>query len=916
MKIKVLLFLSLTILFNGCNNLSGQTSENYTRLFCELLNVHLQKDLNKPLFCVDVNGSNYFFDKYINLLTEESETTFADNKILAKINRFNISDAEIRFSIEFVNISDDTLEIENLVPFGNSDENTFITASGPWELARARLFRPGKSPVSLMLPDNVWELGYSSFSVNENTSLCALARRINWKDSARRRYSTLVFPNGSVQYDFYINKFSGEWQNGLKLIFRDKYLYDLDEFDNSLFEREDLKWIRSKYILLDVMAWDDRFYNRDSLEYSYQKYIDEGENYLGGYDIFAIWPTWPTLGLDERNQWEMYETLPGGLTRLREISDDLHNKGIKFYISYNPWDQSTRNQDHHNGMTKIISALDADGVTLDTRGKSSFELQEAADKAKPGVVMFSEGMAVVKDMPGIISGRAHNAIFMQPVLNLNKLIKPEFAIFRVIDAAEVTFKREASISFFNGYGNELNMFRPGRPGYLNDDLIYLGYLTKVLRENTSVFHNNNWTPLIESKADNIFINEWMTEEKRLYTIFSLVPQGFSGNLFEIEKKNSETHFIDLINHREIEIDTSENSIGIHLQIGGFNNFDLGSRKEGSVACVVEFNKYLSTKINNGTISIKRDKGTRVIITSGNPSYQNIGKEFINNEFEIDLYKTFPGSQGKFVVQLFDEEELIDENILFVKPGIPQLVSSKKQDTFAQNLKNMIRVNGGEYEYFSTHGDDFIPYPDNSEKKKIIMKDFYIDKFPVTNSEYKKFIDESGYIPVDTSNYLKHWINGIYKSVDENKPVVFLSIEDAEAFANWHCKRLPSAVEWQYAAQAGDGKNIYPWGSEFDSTKCNYGTENLTNVDQFPSGSNSIGIFDLVGNVWQMTSDRYYNGSYYLIIIKGGSYFKPSSSWWYVQGGPQPLNFDQWLLQVSPGFERNSTVGFRCVSDIK
>lgn len=49
-------------------------------------------------------------------------------------------------------------------------------------------------------------------------------------------------------------------------------------------------------------------------------------------------------------------------------------------------------------------------------------------------------------------------------------------------------------------------------------------------------------------------------------------------------------------------------------------------------------------------------------------------------------------------------------------------------------------------------------------------------------------------------------------------------------------------------------------------------------------------------------------------MKGGSYYNPTSSWWYVQGGPRELDYRQYLLRVSQGFERNSTVGFRCVKD--
>ena len=52
------------------------------------------------------------------------------------------------------------------------------------------------------------------------------------------------------------------------------------------------------------------------------------------------------------------------------------------------------------------------------------------------------------------------------------------------------------------------------------------------------------------------------------------------------------------------------------------------------------------------------------------------------------------------------------------------------------------------------------------------------------------------------------------------------------------------------------------------------------------------------------------------LLVGGSYFRPASSYWYIQGGPRELYFRQYLLRVSPSFERNSTVGFRCVKDAK
>ena len=100
----------------------------------------------------------------------------------------------------------------------------------------------------------------------------------------------------------------------------------------------------------------------------------------------------------------------------------------------------------------------------------------------------------------------------------------------------------------------------------------------------------------------------------------------------------------------------------------------------------------------------------------------------------------------------------------------------------------------------------------------------------------------------------------------------------------------------------------------DPRMTNIGDDRLHPVGDFPKGANPYGLQDLVGSVWQLTNDVYESGSYRYIMMKGGSYFKPSASWWYVQGGPRELHYRQYLLRVSQGFERNSTVGFRCVKD--
>jgi formylglycine-generating enzyme required for sulfatase activity len=225
---------------------------------------------------------------------------------------------------------------------------------------------------------------------------------------------------------------------------------------------------------------------------------------------------------------------------------------------------------------------------------------------------------------------------------------------------------------------------------------------------------------------------------------------------------------------------------------------------------------------------------------------------------------------------------------------------------------MVLVPGGRVIADLSSNDDFIPHP-RPDEASVEVDSFYIDRYPVTNEMYYRFISESSYLPDDTSMYLRHWISGKYRRGEEKYPVVYLSLSDMEAYAAWADKRLPTEAEWQLAAR-GPGDRLWPWGGSEPSERLCNSSGSLCKVDKHPAGRSPYGVEDLVGNVWQMTSDLYFNGTNYFGIIKGGSYYKPASSWWYIQGGPQPLNRTQMLLFTAPGLDRNSTVGFRCVKD--
>jgi iron(II)-dependent oxidoreductase len=897
-----------------------QISNNRIASLTDSINIY---PVGRPLISFEVNQKEYSSDQQSPLIISYQTKAYDRSGVYG--------------TIQFLNSTSDTLTLSNVVPFGRMNTMAYITGLGTHRLSRTHLFIPERKPINVIVPDNAWELGYSSIIINDKVNLFGLVRRdaASLAHATRKRFETILAPGGSVTYDFYGDLFTGNWQAGLREVFQKRYLYDVKDFDDTLYRREDLAWIRKAYVMHLMMAWDKDFYDDTKGGPQFKNFYEKGVRQFGGDDVLCIWPTWPTLGVDQRNQFDLYRDLPGGLPGLQTAANALRNVGTKLFVAYNPWDESTRAEGHIKGLTDLLSGTSADGVVLDTKGESSRELQDAADNVKPGVVMYSEGMAVPKDMQGIISGRVHNALYYPPMLNLNKFIRPDFAIFRVAEVYKEPIQREYAVAFFNGYGTEINQFAPGHPEWEDEQNLYLGRTTKILRENNKAF-TTDYEPLIPTLHDSVWVNKWHANERTLYTIFSLKTEGFHDMLFEIP--DSKNRLIDLWKHEEVETKTINGKTYVVSNIDGFDSRDLGTNNEGNVSCVASFNPTLLIQIKGDRL-IGNYKGDHIKIWKGNPAYHREPLKISDpaGGINVSLSRDLGRYEGKIVVQAFHEDDLVDEQILYLKPGTPRLISERDHTTPNKKiLSNMVIIPAGKLTIRYTQGDEFIPYPKDHEGEVISFDSFAMNKYPVTNFDFKKFLDATDYHPTDTANFLKHWIHHQIPKGQENFPVTYISHEDALAYATWAGKRLPTELEWQYAAQTFKA-NEWPWKQltpvtrketyvtetltvknieGIDSRNCNLGDGQLYAVGKYKKGVNPLGLYDLVGSVWQLTNDIYESGSYRYIIMKGGSYFKPSSSWWYVQGGPRELHYRQFLLRVSQGFERNATVGFRCVADLK
>ena len=144
--------------------------------------------------------------------------------------------------------------------------------------------------------------------------------------------------------------------------------------------------------------------------------------------------------------------------------------------------------------------------------------------------------------------------------------------------------------------------------------------------------------------------------------------------------------------------------------------------------------------------------------------------------------------------------------------------------------------------------------------------FYMDKYEVTNAQYKAFVDanpewQKDHVPqkYHMHYYLYDWDGNNYPRGKGNHPVTRVGWYGAMAYARWAGKRLPTEAEWEKAARGGFFGKKYPWGNIIDSSMTNYGKpwQNppaTTAVGQYPA--NGYGLYDMAGNAKEWCLDEY------------------------------------------------------------
>ncbi|UGQ46722.1 formylglycine-generating enzyme family protein [Massilia endophytica] len=673
-----------------------------------------------------------------------------------------------------------------------------------------------------------------------------------------------------------VNNYADSWRKELT-IWRHEHKIRAG-YDGSRYDREDLAWSQRNFVHTQMMVEDRYFYDPVKGEYTVDRYLDDLERRFGGIDSVLIWYVYPNIGIDNRNQTMLASDMPGGLEGLKKAVEAFQKRGVRVFLPTMPWDNGTRpeGKEDWEAVTDLAVKLNADGVNGDTYNGVPRVYADCADKAKQPLIFQPEGSLTADEALqwnqqtwGKASTETIPAVSKVKWLESRHMVNLENRWCR--DRTD-----DFHYMFFNGVGytaweNVWGIWNQ----FTDRDGEALRRISTIYRQFPEQLVSPGWEPYVTALQQNVFASRFPANGVTLWTIVNRNEYEVNGEQLIVPHTEGRQYY------------DVWNGVPIAPRIQG----------EGEAA-TASFDLTLEVKGFGAIVGV--DKGMAV---QGMDAF----------------LKKMAGMAAQPLRSFSGAWKPLPQKMIDIAPTKPAAAAPEGMVAIPAGTFDFV-VTGIEVEGYTWAGMDF-QYPWESiarraHRRRMDMKPFYIDKYNVTNAQFKAFLDASGYKPRDAHNFLKDWDNGAPRKGWENKPVTWVGLEDARAYAAWAGKRLPHEWEWQYAAQGTDGR-LYPWGDQWNDAAApakNKGRELLppADVDAHPQGASPFGVMDLVGNVWQWTSE-FEDEHTRAAALRGGSSYFPQTSHWYF---PQAHRLDQHgkYLLMAPAKDRSGMLGFRCVVD--
>lgn len=658
-------------------------------------------------------------------------------------------------------------------------------------------------------------------------------------------------------------------------------------YDPANYDRPELTWAQRNPIQPQVMVEDRYLYDPGERRYTVEKYLADVERRYGGVDSVLIWPCYPNIGADARNTEDMFRAMPGGWSGVRIMVEDFHRAGVRVLFPIMVWDLGTRDPGRPwaDILPEMLAEAGADGLngdTMDAVTRDYFENSVAA--GRPLVLEPELGLRGAVDALAwnTQSWGYWNYDTRVPMVSVNKWLEPRHTV-HVNDRWSKSKTDMLQAAFFNGTGLETWENVWGIWNQLTDrDAEAVRRVAAIERRFPLLLTSQEWKPHTSTlQSHNVFASRWPGENGQiLWTLVNRGGDDTAGDQLSVPHRPG-IHYFDLWHGTELTAAIAGNraTLAFAIERKGFGAIlacrrgDLGDDFEAFLGAMRESARLPLVSFSAAN-TVLPQRMTPIARTS-RPDPAPAGMVYV------------PGGAYHYV------------------------------------------VSGTEIEGGDAPGVDVqYPWEDHPRRNHahtVEITPFSMDRTPVTNAEFKRFLDATSYRPEDSANFLSDWEwrdpdDPRYPTEWAAKPVTWVSIEDARVYASWAGRRLPHGWEWQYAAQGTDRRR-YPWGDVWDPARVPAtfsGRDRLAppdDVHAHPYGASPFGVLDMVGNVWQWT-DEFTDERTRAAIVRGGSYYRALGSHWYFPSDENAYRLDRHnkYLLMAPCRDRAATIGFRTVAD--
>jgi iron(II)-dependent oxidoreductase len=243
----------------------------------------------------------------------------------------------------------------------------------------------------------------------------------------------------------------------------ERWLHDLEHwraerririaYDAARYELPALEWTQSSFIQPQMMVHDRFFYDPVAGRYTVDRYLDDLEKRYGGIDAVLIWATYPNMGLDDRDQLEMVESMPGGVAGVRQMVEDFHHRGVSVLFPMMMWDQGTHNpgKPWPDAEAELMKAIDADGINGDTQDGVPLGFSLAADKIGHPLAFEPEGGPSDEALAWNVMTWGQYAFPFIPMVDRFKWLETRHMV-NISDRWNQDKTADLQFAFFNGVG--------------------------------------------------------------------------------------------------------------------------------------------------------------------------------------------------------------------------------------------------------------------------------------------------------------------------------------------------------------------------------------------------------------------------------------------------------------------------------